>query len=161
MNNEYEYSFKVKDIKPFVEYCQNHHYQQVEDYKQIRTLYKNGGKIMARITQNFYPDKTVEILNFKDDNLNDQTLKVSRETEDLKITDENRGFVTSLIEILDLNQPKVLERKRSVYEKEHVKFELDDYVSPVMKVVAIEGLKEEVDKVYQELEEVIEANKVD
>ena len=76
------------------------------------------------------------------------------------ITDDNRNFVTSLIDILDLNTKKVLERNRVVYQKDYVKFEIDDYISPAMKVVAIEGEKEKVDSVYQELQDIIEANKI-
>ena len=69
MNEEYEYSFKVKDIEPFINYCENNNYDLVSEYEQIRTLYKNGGKIMARITKNTYKDSISEILNFKDDNI--------------------------------------------------------------------------------------------
>ena len=160
MNQEYEYSFQVKDVNEFIQYCIDHNYEKVESYYQIRTLFKNGGKIMARITKNTYDNQTVELLNFKDDNLNDETLTVRRETDELMITDDNRNFVTSLIDILDLNTKKVLERNRVVYQKNHVKFEIDDYISPAMKVVAIEGEKEKVDSVYQELQDIIEANKI-
>lgn len=80
----------------------------MEDYKQIRTLYKNDGKVMARIAKNVYEDKTIEILNFKDDDLNNKILTISRETADLIITKENKKFVKSLIEILDLNNIKKL-----------------------------------------------------
>ena len=69
MNEEYEYSFKVKDIKPFVNYCEDNNYDLVNEYEQVRTLYKNGGKVMARITKNTYQDNISEILNFKDDNI--------------------------------------------------------------------------------------------
>ena len=37
--------------------------------------------------------------------------------------------------------------------------EIDDYIRPQMKVVAIEGEKEEVDQVYNELSEIIEKEK--
>lgn len=135
--------------------------RKVDEYKQVRTLYKNGGKIMARITKNIYEDRTVEILNFKDDNLNNNILSVSRESLDLHITKENKKFVKSLISILDLNDEKVLKRHRVVYKKGHVKFEIDEYTVPKMKVVAIEGDKEQVDRVYKELENVIIKNKID
>ena len=69
MNEEYEYSFKVKDIEPFVNYCKNNNYDLVNEYEQIRKLHKNGGKVMARITKNTYQDNITEILNFKDDNI--------------------------------------------------------------------------------------------
>ena len=161
MNKEYEYSFKVKDIKEFIQYCVLNEYEKKEEYLQTRILYKNGGPVMARITENIYNDYVQKVLNFKDDNLNDNTLKVSRETKDLVINDDNQEFVDSLIEILDLANKKVLKRKRYVFEKNSVKFEIDEYIDPVMNVVAIEGLQEEVDAVYNELEEIINCNRVD
>ena len=161
MNKEYEYSFKVKDIKDFVQYCIINEYKKKEEYLQTRILYKNGGPVMARITENIYNDYVQKVLNFKDDNLNDNTLKVSRETKDLVINEDNQEFIDSLIEILDLTNKKVLKRKRYVFEKNNVKFEIDEYIEPVMNVVAIEGLQEEVDVVYKELEEIINRNRVD
>ena len=161
MNKEYEYSFKVKDIKEFIQYCVLNEYEKKEEYLQTRILYKNGGPVMARITENIYNDYVQKVLNFKDDNLNDNILKVSRETKDLVINDDNQEFVDSLIEILDLTHKKVLKRKRYVFEKNSVKFEIDEYIEPVMNVVAIEGLQEEVDVVYKELEEIINRNRVD
>ena len=113
---------------------------------------------MARITKNIYKNDEVEILNFKDDNLNDSTLKISRESKDLLVNDENREFVKSLLEILELNISKKLERKRYVYNHKNVIFEIDKYTVPTMNVVAIEGKKEEVDKVYNELKVVIDNN---
>ena len=158
MNKEYEYSFKVNDITPFIDYCINNNYELKNEYKQTRTLYKNGGKVMARITKNVYKDSEVEILNFKDDNLSNSVLKVSRESKDLIINDENRDFVKSLLEILELNDIKKLVRKRYVYTYENVIFEIDKYIIPFMNVVAIEGKKEEVDKVYNDLKSVIDSN---
>ena len=161
MNKEYEYSFKVKDIKEFVKYCTLNKYEKKEEYLQTRILYKNGGPIMARVTENIYNDRREKVLNFKDDNLNDKDLKISRESKDLIVNDENEEFVESLIEMLDLTNKKILKRKRYIYEKNNVKFEIDEYIDPVMNVVAIEGLKEEVDIVYKELEEIINHNKID
>ena len=161
MNKEYEYSFKVKDIKDFVQYCINNEYRKKEEYLQTRILYKNGAPVMARITENIYSNYVEKVLNFKDDNLNDKTLKVSRETKDLVVNNDNQAFVDSLIEILDLTNKKVLKRNRYVFEKNNVKFEIDEYIEPVMNVVAIEGLQEEVDAVYNELEEIINRNRVD
>ena len=158
MNKEYEYSFKVNDITPFIDYCINNNYELKNEYEQTRTLYKNGGKVMARITKNVYKDSEVEILNFKDDDLSDSVLKVSRESKDLIINDENRDFVKSLLEILELNDIKKLVRKRYVYIYQNVIFEIDKYTIPFMNVVAIEGKKEEVDKVYNDLKSVIDSN---
>ncbi|MDO4394842.1 MAG: hypothetical protein Q4C23_02555 [Mycoplasmatota bacterium] len=158
MNKEYEYSFKVRDIIPFIDYCVNNNYELKKDYEQTRILYKNGGKVMARITKNVYKDNEVEILNFKDDNLSDDVLKESRESKDLIINDENREFVKSLLEILELNQPKKIVRKRYVYVRNNVIFEIDKYITPVMNVVAIEGEKDDVDNVYTELKVAIDNN---
>lgn len=137
MNKEYEYSFKVKNIKDFVQYCIFNKYEKQEECLQTRTLYKNGGTIMARITENIYGNKREKILNFKEDNLNDNTLKISKESKDLIITDDNQEFVYSLIEILNLTTKKVLKRKRYVFEKNNVRFEIDDYSEPAMNVVAL------------------------
>ena len=161
MDKEYEYSFKVKETKDFINYCLNNNYKKTDDYNQIRTLYKNNGKVMARITKNIYKDKTVEVLNFKDDNLNDNVLTVNRETKDLIITNDNRDFVKSLIDILDLNNKKELIRHRIVFIKDSVKFEIDEYEVPEMKVVAIEGKKSKVDKIYNDLQQLIENNIVE
>ncbi len=161
MNKEYEYSFKVRDIKDFIQYCINKEYKKKEEYLQTRILYKNGGPVMARITENVYSDHVQKVLNFKDDHLNDKPLKASRETKDLVINDDNQEFVDSLIEILDLTHKKVLKRKRYVFEKNNVIFEIDEYIEPIMNVVAIEGLQEEVDFVYKELKEIRNRNRVD
>ena len=158
MNKEYEYSFKVRDITPFVDYCVNNNYELKKDYEQTRTLYKNGGKVMARITKNVYKNNKVEILNFKDDNLSDNVLKVSRESKDLIINDENKEFVKSLLEILELKKTKKLVRKRYVYTCNNVIFEIDKYITPAMNVVAIEGKKEEVDNIYTKLKKIIDSN---
>ena len=161
MNKEYEYSLKVKSVSEFIKYCNDNNYVKEDEYLQTRTLYKNGGPVMARITENEINGKVEKILNFKDDNLNDNTLKISRESKDLIVTSENEEFVESLLQILDLNNKKVLKRKRYVFVKEYVKFEIDEYLEPIINVIAIEGIKEEVDKVYESLSELINIQKVD
>ena len=45
-----------------------------------------------------------------------------------------------------------------MYTYNNVTFEIDNYTTPAMNVVAIEGKKEEVDKVYNELKLVIDSN---
>lgn len=161
MNKEYEYSFKVKNIEEFVQYCIENKYKKKEEYLQTRILYKNGGPVMARITENIYDDKIIKILDFKDDNMSNRDLKISRESEDLIINVHNEKFVYSLIEILNLTNKKVLKRRRYVFQKNKIKFEIDEYKEPIMNVVAIEGIKKEVDKVYKELSNAINCNKVD
>ena len=161
MNKEYEYSFKVSSINEFVKYCILNKYEKREEYLQTRTIYKNGGPVMARITENIYDDRSEKVLDFKDDNLTDKILKISRESKDLIINEDNQEFVNSLLEILDLKCYIMLKRKRYVFKKNNVKFEIDEYSEPIMNVIAIEGLKSEVDKVYNELTEIINSYKVD
>ena len=40
MNKEYEYSFKGKDIKDFIEYCTLNKYKKEDEYLQKRILLK-------------------------------------------------------------------------------------------------------------------------
>lgn len=63
----------------------------------------------------------------------------------------NTEFVDSMLGMLNFSFYKELKRKRYVYFKDGVKFEIDNYTQPAMKVAAIEGEKEKVDKVYNEL----------
>ncbi len=161
MNKEYEYSFKASSINGFVKYCILNKYEKKEEYLQTRKIYKNGGHVMARITENIYDDRSEKVLDFKDDNLTDNVLKISRESKDLIINEDNQEFVNSLLEILDLKCCIILKRKRYIFKKSNVKFEIDEYSEPIMNVIAIEGLKSEVDKVYKELTEIINSYKVD
>lgn len=38
---EYEYSFKVSSIKPYIEYCENNNYEKVSEVTQNRVVYEN------------------------------------------------------------------------------------------------------------------------
>ena len=86
---EYEYSFKVKSIDPYIKYCEENGYTKEEETTQNRTLYRNVNKTMARITSKTKNGKTKTVLDFKDDNQADVVLKVSRETIPLEVTPEN------------------------------------------------------------------------
>ena len=88
--------------------------------------------------------------DLKDENETEDTLKICRESGEIEVTN-NMEFVNSLLEVLKFKLHKKLTRKRYVYEKDNVKFEIDDYKVPKAKVVAIEGDKLEVDKVYSEI----------
>lgn len=153
---EYEYSFKVSDILPYIKYCKDNGYILKEESSQIRVLYKNINKTMARITTKKIGNFKKIILDFKDDNKSEEILKVSRETLPLEITDNDLDAIYSILDMLEYKKDITLIRDRFVYEKENVKFELDIYSSPEkMYVAAIEGKKEEVDIVYNNLSDVI------
>lgn len=154
MGLEYEYSFKVKDIKPYIDFCIENEYEKISESSQTRILYRNINKTMARITTKESNVRKETVLDFKDDNQSEETLKVSRETIPLVINNENKEAIDSILDMLEYKKDKTLIRNRVVYKKNNVTFEIDHYTSPeVMCVVAIEGLKEEVDKVYKKLEQ--------
>lgn len=145
---EYEYSFKVTSLSKYISYCINNNYEKLEESAEIRTLYFNKNK-RARLTTK----SNITYLDFKEDLKTSNTLKVSKETIPLKV--DNIDSVNSILEFLEYKKDHTIKRKRAVYKKNNVIFELDSYTEPIMLVVAIEGLKEEVDLVYKELSEVI------
>lgn len=157
---EYEYSFKVLDIKPFIKFCENKNYEKEESITQTRILYKNENGVLARITTNERNNQVKQYLNFKEENESEKVLKESKETSMLEVSSENKDFIKSMLEILNFHKSKELKRTRYIYKKDNVKFEIDYYVQPEMQVVAIEGEKNEVDTVYKEIEALYEKYKI-
>ncbi len=152
MEKEYEYSRKVKDIEPFIKYCQENNYELINKTAQKRVLFRNNNKILARVTTIEEGESKNIFLDFKDENESDDVLKISRESGKINVTD-NMDFVNAIFSMLEFDFYKELDRVRYVYAKNNVTFELDEYIKPEMKVVGIEGNKEEVDKVYKVLED--------
>lgn len=153
---EYEYSFKVTDLNPYIEYCKKNNYDKREETSQTRILYKNINRTIARITTQEKNGNKKTVLDFKDDNESDSTLKVCRESLPLEVLESNREAVDSILDMLGYKIKKTLIRNRIVYFKDEVVFELDNYSSPeTMYVVGIEGNKEKVDKVYNEVKKII------
>lgn len=149
-NMEYEYSFKVKNLDIYIDYCKNNNYEKIEENIQTRILYRNKNKTMARITKKEKNKDTKLFLDFKDDILNDEVLTERRETLPLEFNDEEAA--ESILNFLEYKKDTILVRTRIVYKKDNVIFELDNYKSPEkMYVVAIEGKKEDVDQVYNEI----------
>ena len=133
-------------------------YTKEKENIQTRVLYKNPYSVLARITTQENKDKVVTSINFKDENESADILKTSRETSSLNITEENKEFIMSMLDMLEFNKFKTLKRKRYVYTKNNAKFEIDEYSAPEeMYVVAIEGEKEEVDSIYEEVNKLFES----
>lgn len=89
------------------------------------------------------------MLDFKDDILSEEVLIEKGNSKTLYWWYEHSFKNTWTFKY---NKDNVLERERIVYKKGGVTFELDSYYKPRKSyVVAIEGEKEEVDKVYKEL----------
>lgn len=140
---EYEYSYIVDSTALYIKYCIENEYEKVAQSYQIRELYTNSQKILARITTETIKGKTLAILDFKDENDSDAVLKTARETIPLNITEDNQESIYSIIAILGFQKSKVLKRNRVVYQKDEVKFEIDEYLEPDKQyVVAIEGIKQ-------------------
>lgn len=152
MYEEYEYSSEVNDIKPFIEYCEKNGYKKECEYDQTRTLYKNNDKLLARVTTYKIEGEKKVFFDLKDQNESSDILKVSKESGKIDVTN-NLEFVSSMIEMLKFDFHKELTRKRYIYTKNDVKFEIDNYTNPSMNVVGIEGNKESVDKVYKIVQE--------
>ena len=145
---EYEYSFKTSDLKQYINYCKNNNYELISDSDEIRDLYSNNSSKIARIT---ISDEIV--LDFKETGDTSIILKDREESKPIVINDLD--CTLSILDVLGYKQIKHLERHRIVYKKDNVKFELDSYSYPDKEyIVGIEGLKEEVDKVYEELKNI-------
>ncbi len=120
---------------------------------QNRVVYENrhNRKIISRITTTVKDGKTERVIEFKNVNNNDGLVKQSMESLPMSLNKKSMEIVKSMLEVMDFEQSADNLRTRYVYEKGGVTFEIDDYTRPLMKVVAIEGEKAEVDRVYSEL----------
>lgn len=154
-NLEYERSFKVEDIKPYIEYCEKNNFKKISVIKQNRVVYenKNSKNIIARITTEEVDNKKETIFDCKNVGERDKSLKVSLESMPLIITKENKDIIMSILNVLDFFETANNLRTRYVYEKNNVKFEIDNYERPIMKIIAIEGEKIAVEEIYKEIQE--------
>ena len=81
---EYEYSVRVNDIKPFLDYCKKNGYLLNSESKQNRIVYenRNNRKILARITTVERNGEKITIFDCKNVECGDSSLKVSKENFD-------------------------------------------------------------------------------
>lgn len=152
---ENEYSFQVKDLKPYIDYCLNNNYELTESSNQTRVIYRNTNKTIARITTKETNGLTTKYLDFKDDILSNDILITRRETLPIEITDEEA--INSILDFLKYKKDNTLTRKRLIYSKDKVKFELDEYLKPNKHyVVALEGDLEKIKPIYEEIKSLME-----
>ena len=83
----------------------------------------------------------------------DDKFKVSQESLAMSLKESEIAVAKSMLEVLGFKQSADNLRTRYVYEKEGVKFEIDEYIRPKMNVIGIEGEKEKVDEIYKFLNE--------
>lgn len=147
---EYEYSFNVDNIGPFVDYCESNGYHKISVENQNRVVYQNQQmqNLIARITTTKNGGQRRVVFDCKYIQQSDNDLKVSKESKEIVINRSNRDGILSMLDTLGFYISADNTRTRYVYEKECVRFEIDEYTRPKMNVVAIEGEKQQVDKVY-------------
>ncbi len=152
---EYEYSIKAKSVKPYIEYCEKNKYKLIEKVEQNRKVYENrySKDIIARITTSIKDGKKEIVFDCKNIGTRNEALKISQESLPFFITEDNIKEVESFLNVLNFYQSANNNRIRYVYKKSGVKLEIDDYTSPVMCVIGIEGEKQKVDKVYNDLKD--------
>ena len=150
---EYEYNYKVDDIGCVTKFCEENGFALVSKTSENRVVFENkqNRKIISRLTTTFGESDKVTVWDFKNVGKNDNLLKVSKESGTMKLDEAGIKIARSMLEVMDFEKSADNLRTRYVFEKGDVKFEIDDYTRPEMKVVAIEGEKTQVDKVYQEL----------
>lgn len=138
---EYEHSFKVKNIEPFIDYCKKNGYTEISISIQNRKVFENkhNPKLISRLTINEINNKSQINLDFKLSGKEIDGKKLSKESESLILSKEDVNVVMSMLDILDFKLVADNFRTRYVYEKNNIIFEIDDYTVPNMKVVAVEG----------------------
>ena len=150
---EYEKGIKVDDIQPYIEYCEKNGYKKVAVTEQNRKVFenKNDRKIISRITTEKHGDQEKIYLDFKNFSTHTDSLQISQESKELEITRQQIPIILSMLNTLNFEQSADNFRTRYVYKKGSVKFEIDDYKVPSMKVVALEGKDDDVERVFDEI----------
>jgi len=144
---EYEYCYIVKDLKEYLKYIEKK-YDFVEKQVEKRIIYRNKDKI-ARIT--FKNNK--KYLDFKENKISNSDLIVRKESK--AIVFNNLKNCENILSFLGYKKDNSLKRIRSIYQKEKVKFEIDQYIEPEKKyVVSFEGDVNECDKIAKELKNI-------
>lgn len=154
---EYEYSFKVSSIKPYIEYCEKNDYKKESEILENRKVYENkyNPNMIARITKTVIGLKEQIVFDCKNVKKERHDLKESQESIPLVFNQSDYSTIESILKTLEFKLVADNIRTRYVYKKNEIKFEIDDYKIPKAQVVAIEGNKEEVDQLYFKLKQII------
>ena len=152
---EYEYSFKVDSVESTIKYCEQNGYKKVFEASQNRVVFENESNrnIIARITTTDLGERSDIKFDVKHIKGSRENLKVSNESLPLVLNEDNKQSVLSVLEVLGFVEVADNLRTRCVYEKDSVRFEIDDYESPPMCVIAIEGEKDSVNQECKILKE--------
>lgn len=150
---EYEYSFKVTKLDKYLDIIKNK-YKYVNSYDEKRIIYRKDDTI-GRIT---YKEGCV-YLDFKENKLSDNDLIIRKETKSIKF--DNVDNCENILEFLGYYKDNSIYRKRTIYQGENIKFEIDEYYEPeCVLVLSFEGKKETCDKVYKDFEKLNKKYKI-
>lgn len=154
---EYEYTFKVDDVLPYIQYCEDNGFKKKCVTKQNRKVFENQNAkhIIARITTTIQDGEENIVLDFKNVGNKSKHFKISEESLPLTIKKDDIKIVLSMLEVVDFTLSADNHRTRYEYIKDDIKFEIDDYTIPPMKIVAIEGKEEKVEEIVNNLQNTI------
>lgn len=139
---EYEYSYKVEDLKEYLEYIESN-YTFEDKYKEKRVIYRNRDTI-ARITYK----KDIMTLDFKENKISNDDLIIRKESKSIKF--DNLDNCEDILSFLGYKKDNSMLRYRSIYKGKNIKFEIDEYIEPEKAyVVSFEGDKDISDKVNE------------
>lgn len=162
MGIEFERSFKVDTIKPFIDYCEKNNFILESEVQQNRIVFEHkfDSKKIARLTSEICNGEKIILLDYKDVGKRQGDLKISIETEP-EIIDE-QYISNTLIRLENEGYKEAANnlRTRYVYVKGEIKFEIDDYIRPKAQVVAIEGDNNLVEKTYNDIKNLIDEFRV-
>ena len=107
---EYEYSFKVKSLEPYIDYCTKNGYSLISDTTQKgKEFVANNTVARIKISTN-KNGETKKVLDFKDTDNSKNILKVRRET--LALEFENEDAVASILDFLGYAPDGEYDRRR-------------------------------------------------
>ncbi len=154
---EYEYTFKVDDVTPYIKYCEENGFKKKSVTKQNRKVFENQNAkhIIARITTTIQDGKENIVLDFKNVGNKSKNFKISEESLPLTIKKDDIKTILNMLEVIDFSLSADNHRTRYEYIKDDIKFEIDDYTIPPMKIVAIEGDEKKVEEILNYLQTII------
>lgn len=153
MNFEYERSFCVESINKYIKYCTENGFEKTKEVWQNRIVFENqnNNSLIARITKEKIGDNQTIVFDCKNVMKKEGNLNQSLESASLTISEQDIPAILSMLDVMGFYEAANNTRRRYVFSKEDVCFEIDEYTNPKKNVIAIEGKKEEVEKIYNSL----------
>lgn len=153
---EYEYSFRVEYAEAYHAFCIKSSPDKISVQSLRRRVYKDGSLIIARITEEEDEGKSRIYFDFKEDTIDSTLIKHVKESPEMEVDEANLSEVEKLLSTLGFALSIDLDKKRTRYHYKGMHIDIDEYTSPEAAVVVeIEGIKESVDKMYQEMQYVL------